>query len=88
MVFYISSAAFIFFYIRNYAESEPYRRTNKAKELNKKLEGLKNYLKNYSMLDEIEAEAISLWEDYIIYSVIFKQNKNILSDYKKYYEII
>ena len=65
-----------------------YRRTSKAKELNKKLEGLKNYLKNYSMLGEKEAQAIALWEDYIIYSVIFMQNQNIVLEYKKYYQKI
>ena len=63
------------------------KRTENAKELNKKLEGLKAYLNNYSTLDAKEAKNLSLWEDYLIYSVIFRQNMRILKEYKKYYEI-
>ena len=48
-----------------------YKRTAKGRELNRKLEGLKNYLKDYSMLDERESKEIELWEDYLIYSVMF-----------------
>ena len=79
---FISFSTFIFFYGKPSEE-----RTEKAKELNSKLEGLKSYLKDYSNLKDNEASNIVLWEDYLIYSVIFKQNKKIISEFKKYYEI-
>ena len=66
-------------------EKNPYIRTKSAEELNIKLEGLKNYLKEYSLLKDKESKDIVLWEDYLIYSVIFNQNNSILSEYKKYY---
>ena len=44
-----------------------YVRTKKGKEINEKLEGLKNYLKDFSNLDEKDIEEIKLWEDYLIY---------------------
>ena len=65
-----------------------YKRTTKGRELNQKLEGLKNYLKDYSLMDEREAKEIELWDDYLIYSVMFGQNKKIIEEYEKYIEII
>lgn len=64
-----------------------YKRTPKGKEINKKLEGLKEYLKDYSLLSEREAKEIELWEDYLIYSVMFGQNKKIVEEYEKYIEV-
>ena len=63
-------------------------RTKEAIEINTKLEGLKVFLREYSTLKDRESDEIALWEDYLIYSVIFKQNKKIISEYKKYFEII
>lgn len=62
-----------------------YDRSKDAKELNKKLEGLKNYIEEYSLLKEKTSEDITLWEEYLIYSVMFNQNKDIIEEYKKYY---
>ena len=64
-----------------------HKRTQKGKELNKKLEGLKHYLEDYSLLSEREAKEIELWEDYLIYSVMFGQNKKVIEEYEKYIEI-
>ena len=57
-----------------------YVRTKKGKEINEKLEGLKNYLKDFSNLNEKDIEEIKLWEDYLIYSVLFNQNTNIINE--------
>ena len=53
-----------------------------AEEINKKLEGLKNFLKDFSKLDERTSEEIKLWDEYLIYSVMFNQNENIVNEYK------
>lgn len=63
-----------------------YNRSKLAEELNKKLEGLKNYINEYSLLKDKTSEDITLWEDYLIYSVIFNQNNDIIEEYKKYYK--
>lgn len=65
-----------------------YKRTAKGRELNQKLEGLKNYLRDYSLMDERESKEIELWDDYLIYSVMFGHNKKIIEEYEKYIEII
>lgn len=60
------------------------KRTKKGIEINNKLEGLKNYISDFSVLSEREAKEIKLWEDYLIYSVMFGQNKKIVKEYEKY----
>lgn len=57
-----------------------YIRTKAGEELNEKIEGLKNYIDKYSYIDTKEKEELILWEDYLIYSVIFNMNKKIIED--------
>lgn len=59
---------------------EPYIRSKKGNEINEKLEGLKKYIKDYSMLDKRNYEELTLWEEYLIYSVMFGQNRKVLED--------
>lgn len=64
-----------------------YLRTEKGKELNEKIEGLKNYIIQYTTIETKEKEELVLWEDYLIYSVIFKQNTKIIEEISKLIEI-
>lgn len=62
-----------------------YIRTNKGEVINERLEGLKNYLNDFSLMHERDEKSLPLWENYLIYSVIFNQNtKLIKSIYDKY----
>lgn len=63
---------------------DPYFRTEKGKDLNREIEGLKVFLKDYTLLDEKDKEAVVVWEEYLVYSVLFNQNKKIVEQYKKY----
>lgn len=60
----------------------PYFRTKTSEEINKKLEGLKNFVKDFSKLEERENKEIILWDEYLIYSVLFGHNKKIINEYK------
>lgn len=66
-----------------------YARTPKGEKINENLEGLKNYLKDFSTVHEKDENSLILWENYLIYSVIFNQNtkitKNICEKYLKIY---
>lgn len=68
-------------------KENPYFRTKDSEEINSKLEGLKSYLKDFSKLDEREAKEIILWDEYLIYSVLFGHNKKIIDEYKDLIEI-
>ena len=80
----ISLATYFYTYIIK-AKNNDYIRTKKGEEINQNLEGLKNYLKDFSSLHEKDEKSLALWEDYLIYSVIFSQNtivvKNIWNKY-------
>ena len=39
------------------------------------------------MLDQKSMEALTLWEDYLIYSVMFGQNKKVSSELKQFFSI-
>jgi len=60
----------------------PYVRTKNGNIINTNLEGLKNYIKDYSLLKERKYEELELWEEYLIYSVLFEQNEKILKDFE------
>ena len=79
---------FLFFYGANYLKMLDnvglHFRTKKGEELNEKMEGLKQYLKEYSLLDERETDAVVLWEEYLIYSVMFGQNTKAIEEFEKY----
>ncbi|MBP3765815.1 MAG: DUF2207 domain-containing protein [Bacilli bacterium] len=57
-----------------------YVRTEEGSRINYKLNGLKNYIKDFSNLDEKDKENINLWEDYLIYSIMFNINNNVLNE--------
>lgn len=67
---------------------DSYSRTEEGEKLNKKIEGLKQYIKDYSLLNKREQEDLILWEEYLIYSVIFDINSTtIVEEISKLIEI-
>ena len=74
-IFYI-----ILYIIKYYSYKSKIRRTNKGEEINIKLEGLKNYIQEYSKLEDKNTKDMLLWEEYLIYSVIFNINDNVIKE--------
>lgn len=68
---------FFYTYIMKSKKNE-YIRTNKGEAINERLEGLKNYLEDFSLMQERDEKSLTLWEDYLIYSVIFNQNSKLI----------
>lgn len=62
-------------------------KTQKGYEIFTKVVGLKNYIKDYSMLNDRELKEIAIWEDYMIYAIILNNtstlNKEAVDFYKK-----
>ena len=83
IVLFLGYIYVIFYAVKS--QDNQYSRSKGAEELNQKLEGLKNYIDEYSLLKEKTSEDITIWEDYLIYSVIFNQNNDIIEEYKRYY---
>lgn len=60
--------------------NDPYIRTKEGKEINKKIEGLRRYILDYSMMDNKNKEDLIIWEEYLVYSVILGINKKAAED--------
>lgn len=58
------------------------KKTKLGNDINYKLDGLKNFIRDFSNLDERSKEEVVLWDDYLIYSVLFGDNKKISTDMK------
>ena len=58
--------------------------TKEFKELKKKVFGLEKFLKEYTMLENRNSEEVEIWEEYLIYSVLFGHNEKIVKEYEKY----
>lgn len=59
------------------SKSNPYIRSKKAQEVNEKLNGLENFLKDFSNIKERSKDEVNLWQDYLIYSILFNQNNDV-----------
>lgn len=74
---------FIATYLYNYKllnNIDPYIRNKEGKNLQIKLEGLKKYLSDFSNIDDKKKNELVLWEDYLIYSVIFNLNTKVIKE--------
>ena len=73
-------------------EKNKFVKTQKGYELYSKVIGLKNYIQDYSNLSESELKEINIWEDYLIYAIIFnntsKLNKETTDYFKRVYKHI
>ena len=83
MVVMIYLPVFIVAYLYNYEllnSFDPNIRNKVGKNLQIKLVGLKKYLCDFSNINEKEKKELVLWEDYLIYSVIFGLNTKIIKE--------
>jgi len=66
--------------ISNKIFNKNYIRTFKGNELLSKAYALKNYLKDFSIIDKRSYKELILWEYYLIYAVILDVNVNIQNE--------
>ena len=88
-IFVVLSMAFpyliIIYIIMCFIVGNPYVRTKKGTMLNEKLEGLKNFIRDFGNFEDRKSQELELWEEYLIYSVMFNQNKKIIDEYQKFF---
>lgn len=88
-LFYFSCfLVFMLLFIKTWVyDKNKWVKTQKGYEVYKKIIGLKNYIKDYSLLSESELKEIAVWEDFLIYAIIFnntsKLNKEAMELYRK-----
>ena len=74
---------------RSYEEKR-WVKTKKGYEIYLKIVGLKNYIEDFSEIKDKDLNQINLWEEYLIYAIIFNNvsnlNKENLEFYKRFFE--
>ena len=74
---------FLIVYVFSYHKfqvNDPYIRNDDGKSLYIKLKGLKKFLTDFSSIENKSKEDLILWEDYLIYSVVFDLNTRLIDD--------
>lgn len=84
---------FLLMFIKTWVYDEnKWVKTQKGYEIYTKVVGLRNYIKDYSLLSNSELEQIKIWEDYLIYAIILNNtsrlNKKALDFYNEICEKI
>lgn len=59
-------------------------RTKEGEELNKKIEGLRNFLSDFGNMDSKDKDELIVWEDYLIYACLFGVNNDVIEKLKKF----
>lgn len=80
---FLYPAYFIFKYLILYFITgiNNYKKTDLGNEINNKLEGLKNFIRDFSILNERDKKEVVIWDDYLVYSVMFGDNEKIMNQY-------
>lgn len=61
-------------------KADPYVRNDEGRTIKLKLDGLKKYLTDFSKINEKSQEELILWENYLIYAVIFRVNTKVVNE--------
>lgn len=56
------------------------KRTEAGEILTAQISGLKNFIRDFSNLAEVEKEQLVLWDDFLIYAVVLEENERIIED--------
>lgn len=78
----------ILFLLAIISKEKIYLRTKQGKILSDKLNGLKNFLLDFSTIKERKIKEIALWDYYIIYAIIFNLKGNLDKDVNELYNCI
>lgn len=88
ITFFFPLFSVIYFLTYNiFNKLSPYVRTEKGNDSNRMLEGLKNYFKDFSNIETRKKEELSIWEEYLIYSILFGLNDDIVNETKDLYKL-
>ena len=66
----------------------PVIRTDKALELTSKLNGLKSFLQDFTTINDKKIEEVKLYDDYILYAIIFNLKGSLNNESKQLYHNI
>lgn len=73
-----------FVYIIAYFKSAPrFKRTRKGKLYTEEIAGMKNFIHDFSNLNQADKEQLVLWDEFLIYAVVLEENEKIVYEISK-----
>lgn len=60
--------------------TKPIKRTEYGNYMAECIYGMKNFIHDYSNLNEADKHQVVLWEDYLVYAVVLEENKEIVNE--------
>ena len=74
---------YIVYIVRYQNKNNSLRRTIKGEKLTDEILGMKRFIHDFSMLNEVDKEAIELWDDFLVYAIVLGENNKIVEDILK-----
>lgn len=74
---------YIVYIVRYQNKNNSLRRTIKGEKLTDEILGMKRFIHDFSMLNEVDKEAIGLWEDFVVYAIVLEENDKIIEEILK-----
>lgn len=59
---------------------KPFKRTPEGEVATEKIAGMKNFLRDFTLLSEAEKTQLLLWDDFLIYAVVLEENRRIVNE--------
>lgn len=80
---FILPIAFLVYIIAYFKSAPRFKRTQKGKLYTEEIAGMKNFIHDFSNLNEVDKEQLVLWDEFLIYAVVLKENEKIVSEISK-----
>lgn len=81
-------AGIIHFIVSNVVKlKDKFKRTYDGNILAEKLYGMKNFIRDFSNLDDATKKHLVLWRDFLIYAVVLEENEIILKEISSLYNV-
>ena len=74
---------YFIFHVMYKFQKDELKRTYKGEALTDEILGMKNFLKDFSLLNEADKEVLGLWDEFLIYAIILGENEKIIDDILK-----
>lgn len=74
---------YIVYIIRYKNKNNSLKRTEKGEKLADEILGMKRFIHDFSMLNEVDKEAIGLWNDFLVYAIVLGENDKIIEEISK-----
>lgn len=80
---FILPIAFLVYVIAYFKSAPRFKRTRKGKLYTEEIAGMKNFIHDFSNLNEADKEQLVLWDEFLIYAVVLEENEKIVFEISK-----